>query len=248
MAGDDYHYGFVDPQVVAVHRQFHEAFTLLAQLPPGQRAAAEKNLRRVYLGFNNRLRALAVATATDASQQIRERIAATALRPDTGTRPHMRHRVRSRAAPPVYGLETGSVWIADKNYLNQAQGTDGYSYWWAQEYGMPAAPGAPPEAPRASMVGRVIQGFFAGKGGARPWAPPNQSQSGVHPVFIPRSGGPKGTIKTPLKARYFVRDGARGAFKAWEAAMGTIGSQTLVQAQQAVGLAAGRPTRRGRRP
>lgn len=240
-----YHYELVDPTVVAVHREFASLFRLLHRFPPAQRIAAERNLRRVYQGFNRRLDLLAAASARDASAKIRDRITATSLRPDTGRRPHLRAVVRSRPAPKISGLSTGAVLVADENWLNKAQGTDGYSYWWAQEYGMPAEAGAPPEAPRASMVGRVIRGYFAGGGGKGPWSAPNQNQLRVHPVFLPRAGGPPGTIQNPLKPRHFVRDGTLEALKDWQTGMEAISTQTLAQARIAVGIGV---TRRGRRP
>jgi hypothetical protein len=189
----------------------------LGATPPLE--AKRRALLRVAQTNRRALNELAARTAANATARIRERLAATAVRPGTGVQPHLASLIVSRPLLP----NTGSVGVASEARLNRAINphTPGYGpYWRAQEYGTGS-----PEVP--SQVGRQIFGLFYGPGatgGSRP-----QSQysggGGPHPIFIPGGRGPrggaggKGVISVEIQARHFIRDGADLAAAEWQREM-----------------------------
>lgn len=228
---------FVIPDVGRTHILFRDLFRLAEQIekeagrtPGAPRAAATmRELLRAYASFNSQLDDLAKVTAAAATKEIRRQIGLTAVRPDTGVKPHLRDLIRCRPLRPAGKLATGTVGIADIDWLNKAinpASPEYGTYWMAQEFGSTA------------QVGRVIRGFFFGSGyGGAPSAPQAQyaGGGGPHPIFVTArsqralygdsgfSGGAGsqggvggfGTIRHPIRPRHFIQKGADQALGEW---------------------------------
>lgn len=241
-----YHYSFGIPTIPAIHREFGKLLRDAAAMRarnPRLASATEARIRRVYASFNAELQAAAVAAATSADSKIRDRLNATAVRQDSGIRPHLRDLIKSRALPPVGGISTGAVLVADERELDKTARKGGYPYWWVQEYGS------------QNREGLEIVGFFTGPGKRGPRrAPSSQFRSpggeAGFPTFI--SGiyagfGFPGTISRELPARHFIRDGATAAYADYAAAVKTIEANTVAALMLAVGAPRPRGARSGRR-
>lgn len=133
-------------------------------------------------------------TAKAADSAIEHRIDLTRKRPEAGAfrgaRKRLNEGVRSEA------LGGGAVGVGSIEDLESVVGKDGRPFWRAQEEGTSA------------NVGRTIFGTFEGPGTTP--GPPNQAEFRVHPVFTPGDGlaAGVGTIRRPIPARHFLRDGA----------------------------------------
>jgi hypothetical protein len=234
--------------VAELHRAFDRDFTLAERVIAAERRAglpptAINTLRLLevaYADMNRGLDALAKRTAVEATAAIKQRIAATRARNrgDTGRGQHLRNAVKSRALPRVAGLATGEVGVADVAVLDAlVNPIGGYgSYWRAQEYGTGVDS---PFGPIPSQVGRVIRGYFFGRGFSGTPEPPREQYRGLgvgpSPIFVgARAGaaafgglgfaggagrqggkGGYGTISVDLPGRHFVRDGADVARTNW---------------------------------
>lgn len=210
--------------VALVHREFLVAIRNAEQL--GQTGTAAL-LKAAHADYNALLRRASVKHAAKAQAAILFQLEMTARRPDTGVKPHLRDHIRCRPISPVGPLELGSVGVADLNELEKVRNPeDGFAYWEVQEEGTTA------------NVGREIRGFFYDRGyrGATRPAPGYTGNKAVaQPLFAPgtlipgpRGGlGGKGTIRNPIPARHFVRDGARKAGVNWQAEMRSVERATL---------------------
>jgi hypothetical protein len=222
------------------------------QVPPLE--SYRRSLIRVAVKNRQELNAAAARTAADATKYIRARLAATAVRPDTGVAPHLADLIESRPLIP----NTGTVGIANEDKLNRAinPNTPGYGpYWRAQEYGTgPASQShVPPGTPAIpSQKGRQLRGYFYGPGvtGGTPPQSQYRGGGGPHPIFIPssvRSGprggrGGKGVISKEIDARHFIRDGANLAAVEWRREMRRLDDA----AARSLGRVIARPARRRR--
>lgn len=215
---------FVIDNIDAIHAAFlrlrREVVTTNARDRAARRRPTALNtqaeLELLYAKFNRDLDRAASTSAARATRAIKSRIEQTRVRPETDKPRHLADMVKSRRAHIVRGVATGAVGIADVAELNKAIDPDfpsGGTYWEAQEYGTFA------------HMGRRITGYFYG--GDAPIAPPREAQFRVHSAFSPeglltgpRGGrGGRGTIRRPLMARRFIRDGADDEFGRWRAAV-----------------------------
>lgn len=215
---------FVVDNIDGIHRAFLRARRELAVSNARDRAAGRRpgaqatvnELDRLYERFNRDLDRVAQTSAARATRAIKRKLAETAVRPETDKPRHLADMIKSRRANVARGVGTGAVGVADIAELNKAVDPDfprGGTYWEAQEYGTFA------------HMGRRITGYFYG--GGAPIAPPREAQFRVHAAFSPgdlltgpRGGrGGRGTIRRPLMARRFIRDGADSARDAWRAAV-----------------------------
>lgn len=244
--------GFVVTDIAEVHREFDRALRLCDQLNSqpatrGRARATKAQIQLAYLQFNRELDQLAVASATAATRAIRDRLRKTAVRPATGKRPNLSSAIRSRALR-VSKFATGVVGVADIEALDRITNpfSPGYGpYWRAQEHGTGTG-----EVP--SQVGRVIRGYFVGKGGGGSPEPPRSQYAGgggPHPIFVSAGGqralfgglgfsggagsqggvGGYGTIGAEIRPRHFIRDGAAVAEREWRSGLHAIEAQTIAR-------------------
>ena len=168
-----------------------EALKLYGELARVQHPAAPEKralLGRHIAAMEERIKAaeVVVAEATDAF--VRERIAATQVRPDNPKGPQMLNGIKSR--PLVYpDLPAFAVGQVDISVLNKAaMSPSGKPYWATQEFGY------------TGFIGRQVRGSFMG-------TRPSQSMFRVHPVFNPGAPFYKMTIDRPIEERAFLRSG-----------------------------------------
>jgi hypothetical protein len=192
----------------------------------------EAQLEATYAQFRRDLDNAARVGAVAAQKAMRESLQASAVRPVTDKRRHLRDLLVARPVrTPGISLPTGEVGIADVARLDLAVDPDfpDQTYWRAQEEGT------------SKHVGRRIFGYFIG-GGVGPDRP-RAAYSGVpgpHSAFAPTGGagsstflgprggrGGKGTIRHPIKPRHFIRDGAAAGYSTWAAEMRTTQSRAL---------------------
>lgn len=232
-----------NPSVGDVHVQFARVLQLARELDAltGRGSGTRQVVLRAYDKFNRELDALAQSTAVNATKRIQERLKATAKRPDTGVRPHLRNGIVSRPLKRFGLLGTGEVGVAAIDSLNKVVSatSPGYGpYWRAQEFGTGSAE-------VKSQKGRVIRGYFFGPGLSSP-AVPTKGRSD-QPIFVPgrqkggvtASGtmkggiGPSGgrggygTIGREIQGRHFIRDGADLARAEWLREMRAIERATI---------------------
>lgn len=248
---------FVITDVAKIHREFGLAIAEAAAVnrrarakglrPPAE--AIERQLRREHAIFQRRLDELAAATAVRATEQIQHRLKLTARRSATGEKPGLHDLIKSRPLGRIAGFATGAVGVADEASLDRAIDPD-YpqfgTYWQAQEFGTDA------------HVGRRIFGYFGNPGFAQAEVPRAQFAGGrgPHPLFSPLVVGPRGgrggpgEIRTPLRARHFIRDGANLARTSWRAGLEAIETQTIQELAAVLSgtVPAGRGRRGGRAP
>lgn len=167
-----------------------EAAVIARELPGPEAAAIIELAASVREGVT----LAGVETAKAADSAIEHRIDITRKRPEAGAWRGGRKRLNEGIHSEALG--NGAVGIGSIDDLDKVVGTDGRPYWRAQEEGTSA------------NVGREIFGTFEGPG-LTP-GPPNQAEFRVHPVFTPGDGlaAGKGTIRRPIPARHFLRDGA----------------------------------------
>lgn len=236
---------FVVEDIVAVHAAYQQVIRHARQLGPRGRGTVSL-LEASYRKFNSELDALAVLTAHDASTKIKARLQKSARRPDTGVAPHLRNAIRSAPLRTPGPFATGAVGVADLDKLEKVvnpHDPQRVPYWIVQEEGTSA------------NVGRVIFGYFFDRGFAnaqRP-APGYTGSPRAQPVFLtgrlgnmpgsvrggigPRGGkGGKGTIRRPIPARHFVRDGADSARNNWKAGINRIERDSLQDIRVALGV------------
>lgn len=165
-------------------RLYNELRTVPHPAAPEKRAL----LARHIASMEEKIKAgeIAVAEATDV--YVRERIAATQVRPDNPNGPKMIAGIKSR--PIVYpDLPAFAVGQVDISVLNKAAtGVSGKPYWPSQEFGY------------AGHVGRKMRGSFMG-------TRPDPSMFRVHPVFTVGKPWYKMTIQHPIEERAFLRSG-----------------------------------------
>jgi hypothetical protein len=230
-------------------------------------AGERRALALIARDNRQQLNDLAAKTAGRATTSIRERLAATAERPDTGVKPHLADLIESAPLLP----NTGAVGIASETKLDRAvnPNTPGYGpYWRAQEYGTGSTNVPPGTKAVPSQIGRKkkLYGYFYETGVTSPSRPQAQYAGGrgPHPIFIPSSGGQRGArgggggvgvIRHEIQPRHFIRDGADRAVVQWRREMSRIDTQTAKALSAAPALAkavtaaaAARPSGRRRLP
>ena len=242
---------FVIDRVGQVHLAYGQAIALAEQVEreyarlgrPGRGQATARELRRAYATFNDELDAVAKATARDAQQRMRAQLRATRKRPETGVAPHLLAALKARSEHPLGKLATGVVGVADVAELDKVVNPLGPQYgpyWRAQEEGT------------TRHVGRTVYGFFTRRGYGEPWARPDPSQNRRHPIFVPgatvralgartargpgsRGGrGGKMTIRNPIEARHFIRDGAAAAEAEWRRAIANVEAAAVARLRRAM--------------
>lgn len=141
-----------------------------------------------------------------ATQRIRDKIRQSAKRPSSGGESgEMASNVHSEPIPSYPSI--AGVGVAKFSELDKTVNPNRASqepYWRTQEYGY------------AGAVGRVLHGLYFGAGFSGRGVPANPAEFRQHPLF--RVGGPKlptMVIRRPIRARYFLRDGAAEAEAAW---------------------------------
>lgn len=231
---------FVIPEVARVHELFDELFTVIAALERQQRqlrspvvaglAAQERQAVIAYAQFNRDLDDVSRQAAAAAKEAMVRKLRSTARRPDAGRRVRLEQLLDARPLSPAGKLATGVVGIAPHEKLDRAE------YWHTQEEGY------------AGNVGRRLQGFYFGPGGAGrgrvphglsgrlrslagtqigfPADPQYAGGGGPHPIF--QTGpGPGMTIAHPIVGRHFIRDGANEALVDWRLGVNRVQARAI---------------------
>lgn len=254
---------FIVTDIVQVHEAYQRVIRRARTAGPRAKGTVAL-LERSYREFNRNLDLLAVTTAKDADLRIKEQLAKTARRPDTGVAPHLRSGIKSAPLRTPGPFATGAVGIVNLARIERIVNPNDPSrvpYWIVQE-----------EGSRAN-VGRTIFGYFFDRGfsNAQRPAPGYTGTANAQPLFSPgRAGnlpasvqggigprggkGGKGVIRNPIPARHFVRDGANKARADWRLGIDRIERASLRDIQVALGVSqrtgasASRLRGRGRRP
>lgn len=168
-----------------------EALRLYADLSRIPHPAAPQKrvlLARHIASMEEKIRAAEVVVAEATDTFVRERIAATQVRPDNPSGPRMITGIKSR--PIIYpDLPAFAVGQVDISVLDKAAtGVSGKPYWPSQEFGY------------TGHVGRRMRGSFMG-------TRPDPSMFRVHPVFTVGRPWYKMTIRKPIEERAFLRSG-----------------------------------------
>lgn len=192
-------------------------------------------VRQAFLRLLTELEGIAVIISRQAEAAIKEKERTSRVRPDGARGDSLNDYVGE--SHPIPGVE-GSVGI---NYEPKLE--NGASWWWTNEEGY------------RGNLGRKFIGAFqdAGySGGSRP----NPGEFREHPLLtigkVKNSG--KGTIRRPIPARRFVRDGANDVKPEWhkqvQAArrrfMGEV-ERALIASQRVRAARLAAPGRGGRR-
>lgn len=227
MAGspDDYS-ALLVTKLAGLHR---ETITTAKFLEADGRPAQASKVRQAYFAFLDELKAIARATSAEAGAAIRTAQLDSRVRPDTGGLGGPRLGEYIGTSDPLDAVP-GSVGINDEEYLRQSP----VSWWWTNEEGY------------SGFVGEERKGFFHSPGGG--FVAPNQSESGVHPLFSPMRRGRKMLIQEPIPARYFVRDGVHEVTPGWQAAVNSAADQLVSKVRAAMVAARATPAPRRRRP
>lgn len=207
--GRDHFYRILEPWpgMVMAYSTAARVEAKLQRIPTPLARAKLVMLRGAMATAKRQMRAVEVDTARHATKAVRNRIQATQRRP--GGTGKLARGVVSR--PIGSALPAGSVGIGDIDILDRRvvgasnsgrhPGTAGRQpYWQVQEHGS------------THLVGRTMVGFFM-PGMSRP----NPSQFRQHSRFSVSAGG-RGyggamTVRRPIEARHFLRDGAKDAEK-----------------------------------
>lgn len=208
----------------------------------GQLAGTVRLLKVAYRIFNRELGELARDCSAIAEVEMRRHLDRSAKRKATGVGPHLRSKLRARPFDVGVGpFQTGAVGIGDEDAMNDLVDPEfpgAGPYWQTQEYGSTA------------HVGREIRGFFFDARFTNPTRPARGytgNKAIAQPLFLPGSvatgprggSGGKGTIRQPIRARHFIRNGARDAEVHWRAGLARIEAQSraAVRAARAEGAA-----------
>lgn len=222
---------FVVTDVVQVHRSFLETIELAQEIdaerkslklpPTNVRILSE--LKTAYRDFEDGLNLIAKSAAVTANNAIRDIIARTQKRDDTGLGNHMRDRIVSRPIAPISGFATGAVGIADETILDRRNGW----YWRVQEFGSGTSE---VRSITTAATGRFLRGYFYDTGLTNPTAP--QQGIGTQPLFRTSgriAGVPYnlGEVVREIKGRHFIRDGADLAEARWLKEMSDLQTETV---------------------
>lgn len=230
---------FVVQNVVSIHRLFLQTLELArvadrqlsaSGLPP-QNVALIAAVNTAYADYKKGLDSIAVRAAVTANSRIREVLANTQVRTDTGLSPHLRDRIVSRPLPPIAGFVTGAVGIADEAVLERAGGASGWAaYWKAQEYGTGSRE-------VRTIIGNMLRGYFYDRGFTGPTVPA-QALFRHHPVFAPGPpiggrtpglGFGRGIVQRDIVGRHFVQKGADAAQAEYLASMRALETATIAE-------------------
>lgn len=227
-----YSRGLVLADIARLHRLWQDAIAEAERAnrrTKGGAAGIVRLLKASYRKFNADLDELARRTSAEAVTAMQERLDQTERRRNTGVRPHLRSRLHARPLDIGGPFATGAVGIADEDLLDKLVDplypADG-PYWRTQEFGSTA------------HVGRQIRGYFFDPGGRGPKAPARGytgNRAIAQPLFTPSSKqqgpqggrGGKGTIRVPIRARHFIRDGAKQAEANWRVGLRRIERESL---------------------
>lgn len=238
---------FTVPDVAKVHQEFLATIRTFEAVEaawakagrPGVAVGTVRTLRAAYLDFNRGLDQLAETTAADATRRIKAILALRQKRPDSGMGTHLRNAIICRPIKDFGPLGTGEVGIADIAVLDRIVNPFGPQYgpyWRAIEEGT------------RRHVGRQVQGAFFGRGlGSGPFAP-NPADFRRHPIFVTSAqgvamaqdigvqggfgkrggrGGRRMTIRRPIDAQHFIRDGANLVEPAWRAGLARVEGRAM---------------------
>lgn len=141
-----------------------------------------------------------------ATQRIKDKIRQSAKRPHAGgvTGEMSSHVISQPIAsyPSIAGVGVALYSELDKTVNPNSASRE--PYWRTQEYGY------------SGHVGRVLHGLYFGAGFGGGGVPANPAEFRQHPLFRPGGKGtPPMTIRKPIEARFFLRDGAAEAEAAW---------------------------------
>ncbi len=154
--------------------------------------------------FAANLDRIAVAIAAEADTLIKAKLKAATLRPPTGNRPGLQDGIHS-AHVSTGRVSFGVVEVGLIDELQKVVGdVSGVPFWKTQEFGS------------QHNIGRRIVGFFVGAGG-QSVPNPIEGSARVHPAFQSDPAGGLGTIRRPIPAKHFMRDGTREAEVHWRA-------------------------------
>lgn len=167
----------------------------------GGRRREAAAIRSIYFLLEREMLDLAIDSSAEATKLIQARIAGTSVRPSrpSSASGGLSRRIVSRPLPPPAGLPIGGFGIADVDELDKVINplTPHHGpYWRAQEWGY-------------AGHSKPVPGHFM-PGSARP----DPAQFRAHPYFQQKPysrGMPALLIKRPIKARYFLRNGAEAA-------------------------------------
>lgn len=224
--------------IAAVHREFVETLALLARAERdprsrGRHAATRRRVAAIYAEYEDGLVIAARKNAIRAEARMKARFDQTRVksRGDTGHgHLHLRAALRARPADIGSRLATGAVGIADVDELNKVVNPASPQYgpfWRAQEFGTGSG-----EVP--SQLGRVLHGYFFGRGYTDPTRP--IAGANHQPIFVSarnartQSGGATGggrrggsggmgTIKKEIKPRHFIAGAIQDVEPLWIADM-----------------------------
>lgn len=150
--------------------------------------APTAQIESLIAAVESRVNATGQEVAVASERLIIDKINQTRVRPEADRgRKHLADGVRSES------LGLGAVGIGSIPELDTVVGSDGKPFWRAQEWGS------------HHLVGRTIPGLFQPGN-----APASQEQFRVHPIFEVGDGGAM-TIRRPIPARHFMRDGSAEA-------------------------------------
>lgn len=256
-----YSRGLVLADVAQLHRLWQQAIAEAERANRRSKGGAANIVRLLkvsYRKFNRDLDELARVTSVQAVGAMQQRLDRTERRRSTGIDPHLRDHLEARPLDAgVAPFATGAVGIGDEAVLDKLVDplypADG-PYWRTQEFGTRA------------HIGRRIRGYFFDPGGKNPTAPARGytgNKQIAQPLFVPgrpigavggipggigpRGGrGGKGTIRQPIRARHFIRDGSKDAEGKWRAGLQRIERESLV-AIEAAFVSGQRQTGRRRR-
>ena len=179
-----------------------------------------REVEQIQTNFARALDDIAKVTAVNAKKMIVAVLHQKTVRPPSGLQPRLQDLIW--CTPVSTGpFSFGQVEIAWISKLDQAINPNGgrEPYWRSQEFGS------------SHNVGRGIFGMFDGPGGS---SVPSPLEFRQHPIFLPGPGGP-GTIKRPIPAKHFLRDGTDAAKAQW-LAMVRVATQVAVSQIRALKL------------
>lgn len=183
--------------VRAIHNLEHQGNT--------RDAARVKALQGYY---NQRIRAISIATAEVFEEKAKAKLHKTQRRPDSDRGgKKLVDLIKAVAWDPHPSFVYGWVSMGVHEELDQAVNPQtGGIYWRVQEWGF--------------QYHHTPTGFFlAGPGYASPASRPNAAQAGLHPLFISASKGGKFRRPPRIVARRFLWEGSKLAIAHWRSEM-----------------------------
>lgn len=201
--GEHYALFFISPE--AIEGTFGEMLRARAVARSKGLRSTARQIDIAIDSLNRDLRQIERTMPAIADDRIRAKIKQSAKRPSAsaGMSGGLSKNVKSEPLPSQPSIAgVGVARYADLDRTINPHSRSSKPYWRTQEYGY------------VGHVGRTMPGLFYGpRGGGG--VPADPSQFRVHPIFRIVEGGPPMTIRRPIKARHFLRDGTREAEAIW---------------------------------